>query len=496
MNIKIIFQLIFSLLIFLATADSAQNTPIDFNGFHQKLDLDMAEIWTPPNYENQSQALGNDAGSFSVPAGMEERVSFWLDIYTKYTSDQGVLHDSQFVNVVYEQVDFNDIRSNELLTDKMKSKLRTERVKQAKKRIEERLLKLQSFSSPAGLEGEDLRYWYMFSKVSENNKFKEASKSGRLRFQLGQKDRFLEGIYHSGRYIQEMERIFKDYQLPLQLTRLPFVESSFNLNARSRVGASGIWQFMRSTGKQYLKIDSAVDERNDPIRATEAAAKKMQNNFGMLGNWPLAVTGYNHGPYGLSRLMKKQNTDNLVDLLDLRKGTFGFASASFYASFLAAVEAEKRAEKYFGVVFREKPLKSQRIYLDTNFSSSKLIELFNNDEVMARKFNPHLLKTFWSSQATLRKGHYLSIPQENNSSYISRYEMLKTKQTLSMVQSSPVKFAKLESIQNAYEISKGDTLSKVALNFGIDVKRLMDANGITDPRSVQIGQKILIPENN
>jgi membrane-bound lytic murein transglycosylase D len=101
----------------------------------------------------------------------------------------------------------------------------------------------------------------------------------RLRFQLGQKDRFLDGLYQSGRFLSFMEDIFKKEGMPLELTRLPFVESSFNIRARSKVGASGIWQFMRSTARLFIKLSPAIDERNDPLRATEAAARLLRYNF-------------------------------------------------------------------------------------------------------------------------------------------------------------------------------------------------------------------------
>ncbi len=458
-----------------------KNTPVTLDGFHEKVNLEEAEPWLAPNYENQENVLGYGPGVFGIPAGMEDRVSFWLDIYTKYTTDQGVLHDSRYVHLIYEEVDFRDIMSMPDVDSKKKSKLRLERVKEAKKRIEQRLQRLEAYSSPSGLEGEDLKYWYMFAGVAEKNKFKEASKKGRLRFQLGQKDRFLEGIYHSGRYIREMEKIFREHQLPVELTRLPFVESSFNLNARSRVGASGIWQFMRSTGRQYMRIDATVDERNDPIRATEAAAKKMKSNFNMLGNWPLAVTGYNHGPYGMSRLVKKHNTDNLVEIVNLREGSFGFASASFYASFLAAIEAEKRAEKYFGVVFREKELKAKKMTLEKTLSAKNLVDIFLGDEVLARKYNPHLQNSFWRGSAHLTKRHYISVPETEYESYVARYQGL-------------AKENKKVSLSQRYRVSSGDTLSKIALDFRVDLRQLMELNGIKDPRTVRAGQELTIPD--
>src|SRR5690606_17165036 len=122
----------------------------------------------------------------------------------------------------------------------------------------------------------------------------------RLRFQLGQSDIFKEGIVRSGQYLRQMEEIFREQGMPVELTRLPFVESSFNLKACSRVGACGIWQFMRSTAKAYMRpMNAYVDERRDPLISTRAAARKLRKNYEMLEDWPLAVTGYNHGPYGI-----------------------------------------------------------------------------------------------------------------------------------------------------------------------------------------------------
>ena len=82
---------------------------------------------------------------------------------------------------------------------------------------------------------------------------------------------------------------------------LPHVESSFNAAAYSKVGAAGLWQFMRSTGRRYMRVDDAVDERLDPYRSTEAAAQLLAYNYRVLGSWPLALTAYNHGAAGMRR---------------------------------------------------------------------------------------------------------------------------------------------------------------------------------------------------
>ena len=124
---------------------------------------------------------------------------------------------------------------------------------------------------------------------------------GRLRTQRGVKEQFLAGLQIAGRYLPEMKRIFREAGLPTDLTYLALVESSFNLRARSPMGAAGIWQFMPETGKKFLRIDDAVDERLDLIASTRAAARLLKQNYQILGSWPLAVTAYNHGTEGMLR---------------------------------------------------------------------------------------------------------------------------------------------------------------------------------------------------
>lgn len=378
--------------------------------------------WQPTSFAKQENALGWTPEAFSVPKGMEERVQFWKDIYTKYNSNQGLLHDSKYVGLVYEMVDFQDIDLNTTMTGKQREKARKKRVDDRKKDIATRFKRLAVLSGSDGLTGEDLRYWDMFSKIDEPRKFLEAAKKGRLRFQLGQRDVFMRGIYQSGRYIRQMEEIFRQEGLPIELTRLPFVESSFNLRARSRVGASGIWQFMRSTARLYMRMDSSADERNDPLRATRAAAKKMRDNYNMLKAWPLAVTAYNHGPSGVRRLTEKMGTTDIAELVDTRRGRFGFASASFYASFLAALSVESQADKHFGVLEIMPELRGAEIQLTKNVNAKDFLKFFDGDEEMAKTLNPHVTEAVWKNRQPLTKKHVIRVPATIESQVRSELE--------------------------------------------------------------------------
>lgn len=366
--------------------------------------------WCATDFSGQTQALGWSPEVFTVPAGMEDRVQFWKDVYTKYTSDQGLLHDSKYVNLVYDSLDFSDISAQVDVTDRQKEKARRKRVDEHKKEVAGRLKRLQELKSGDGLEGEDRRFWDMFAKIDEPKKFIEAARRGRLRFQLGQRSQTMAGISQSGRYMKQMEEIFKQEGLPIELTRLPFVESSFNLRARSKVGASGLWQFMRSAARPYMRMDNAADERNDPLRATRAAAKKLRDNFQMLKTWPLAITAYNRGPSGVKRLTEKMNTTDIVELIDVRKGRFGFASANFYASFLAALDVERNADKHFGSLEMVPELRGAEVQLVKSQNSQDILKWFNGDAEMAKMLNPHINECVWKGREPLGRKHILRVP--------------------------------------------------------------------------------------
>ncbi len=366
--------------------------------------------WVAPDYNKQERALGWTAQTFVPPEGMRERVQFWKDVYTKYSADQGLLHDSKYVHLVYENLDFSDITAREDLSPKQKEKMRRKRVDEAKKIIVSRLKRLHALKSAEGLEGEDRRLFKMFEQIDEDQKFILASQRRRLRFQLGERDQFMRGIYQSGRYLRQMEEIFRQEGLPIELTRLPFVESSFNLKARSKVGASGIWQFMRSTARMYMRLDKSADERNDPLRATRAAARKLRQNYEMLKSWPLAVTAYNHGPAGVKRLTEKMGTTDIVELIDVRKGRFGFASASFYASFLAALEVERTAIEHFGVLEVMPELRGAEIQIGKSQYARDFLKWFNHDIELAKRLNPHLSERVWLNKTPLAGRHHLRVP--------------------------------------------------------------------------------------
>jgi hypothetical protein len=342
-----------------------------------------------------------------------------------YTTDQGVLHDPVTLDI-YSRVDFKPYRDGDSLTANARARQKV--VDEKRDEINERLLKLQARldqlragevttpfdSKPVALadpelSGEELRYWNMFSETNDPAKFKKAA--ARIRFQLGQRDKVLLGIYYSGRYLAAMEKIFRDEGLPIELTRLPFVESSFNTKARSKVGASGIWQFMRKTAKPYLKISADVDERNDPLSATRAAARLMKSNFAMLRSWPLAVTGWNHGPSGVRNVSQKVSSDDIALITNtFSSRTFGFASQNFYACFLAVLDVEMNADEHFAKPVWMPELDAVDVRTRSTVSWTDVVKLFDGNEAMAEDYNPQITSHAQSSKPRIGSGVRLHIP--------------------------------------------------------------------------------------
>ena len=222
---------------------------------------------------------------------LRTNVDFWVQVYSKYPSTKGIVHDRDDLDLIYGTIDL-------LPTDAPNSR-RINRKREAKARDHYAALLKRLAKRAAPRNNEEKKIATLFGEKPSAALLREASRN--IRVQRGQRDRFAAGLVRSGRYLDEMKKIFRDAGLPADLAYLPHVESSFNYEAYSKFGAAGIWQFTLSTGKRYLTIDYSLDERRDPIRATRAAARYLKDNYDLLGSWPLAITAYNHGEAGMMR---------------------------------------------------------------------------------------------------------------------------------------------------------------------------------------------------
>lgn len=387
------------------------DTPVTHQEIEGDRNLTSSRPWRAPVYADQTNALGWNETAFGIPKGLEKNVAFWTDIYTKYTTDQGVIHDAEYIDLVYEVLDFTPIMMRTDINIFKKERMKVLAVKDAKARVVKLLKKLNDNTDRELLDEEEKKVWDFFANIDSKKKFHEAQDKDRIRFQLGQRDRVIQGIFFSGRYLEDFENIFREAGLPIELTRLPFVESSFNVMARSKVGASGLWQIMPYTARGFMMMNKAIDKRNHPNEGAKMAAKLFRDNFRMLSVWPLAVTGYNHGPTGVLRLTKLHKSKEIGELFPRgAKKRLGFASRNFYSSFLAILEVEKNAPKYFGNVQWSQQLAGADIKLPFDIKYTDVLRWFDGDDHKAQIFNPHITQLARQNKIAVTKGAFISVP--------------------------------------------------------------------------------------
>jgi membrane-bound lytic murein transglycosylase D len=327
--------------------------------------------------------------SFPVLAGLEGAVEFWKQIFSRYGSSDVVFFDPLDPGTIYSVL-----------------------------RVPE------SDDGRATIEKERARIIADYDLNEED---------GRVRSQRGAREQFISGLKISGRYMSQMRRIFREEGLPFELAYLPLVESSFNVRARSSAGAVGMWQFMLDTGRKFLRINDAVDERRDPLVSTRAAARLLKQNYALLGNWPLAITAYNHGTEGLSRAVSSVESDNLVDIIKRYESpTFGFASKNFYAEFVAAIDVATHSETYFPYLRVHEPFVLKEFEIKRPVAVAALLKPAAISQNDFFDWNPALSRT----AKVLPPGYRVKLPPERVDSFVGAHR--RATQGPTIVKASPM----------------------------------------------------------
>jgi membrane-bound lytic murein transglycosylase D len=233
----------------------------------------------------------------------------------------------------------------------------------------------------------------------------------RIRTQGGLLESFREGIVRSGAVLDETRRIFRAHGLPEDLVYLAHVESSFNWKAVSRAGAVGVWQFTKPTARLFLSVNDAVDERKDPLFAAEAAARLLKRNFRATGNWPLAVTAYNHGLLAIRKAMQEHDSNDLMHLiLAYDAKPFGFASKNFYAEFLAAICVARDPAAFFVGIAMDPPLASTVVDVPVPLRITEAECAFAAGRDTLAALNPALLRAVLDGRRDIPRGFRLRVP--------------------------------------------------------------------------------------
>lgn len=384
-----------------------------------------------PNSGAAQQTTANPS-PFPVPAGLETAVEFWKKVFAEFSSSQLLYFDPYDLSKIYEVVDVGeDSRSNDYINGE-------------RTRI-------------AAAHGVNI---------------------DRVKAQRGIKERTAAGIKRSGRYLAQIQQIFRERDLPPELTYLPIVESSYDIDARSSVGALGIWQFMARTGREYMRVGGGIDERRDPLESSRAAAAYLKQAYEYLGNWPLAITSYNFGQGGMARAVAEVGSDNLVDLIEKYNHRYwGFAPKQFYAEFLAAVDIGTNVQRYFPGLELDQAVEIKEIEVP---GRSTLATLINSSGLSRDEFlgwNPAL------SPATrfVPAGYRMKLPADRKA------------EPLVEVAQKPSPAPQTETRVVHHRVKQGETISQIAQRYGASVQRILQVNNLRHAHLLRVGTTLRIP---
>ncbi len=361
-----------------------------------------------------AQANPSTQDTFPLLSGLEKSVEFWKKIFTEYSLSQLIFFDPLDMSTIYEVLEVGE-----------------------------------GNRSPSYIDGERARI------AAANNVDVE-----RVKAQRGVKEQMIAGLKRSGRYMQHIEQIFREKNLPVELGYLPLVESSFDVHARSYVGATGMWQFMRATGKEFrLRIDRIIDERKDPLESTRAAAALLDQNYQALGNWPLALTAYNYGAGGLARAVAEIQSDNLVELI------------------------QNYNHPYWGFAPKNPAVKINEVELK---KASSLAYLANSNGFTLQQFlewNPALS----AGMKVVPAGYRVKMPADRKIQPIAE-------PVVQVAQNKPrnPQHDQLQVVR--HRVKRGETVLQIAKRYGSSVERIVQANGIRKSHLLQVGMTLLVPK--
>jgi len=307
-----------------------------------------------------------------------------------------------------------------------------------------------------------------------------------IRLYLEDKHELSQKVLHLSRYYYPMiEEVFDKYEIPLELKHLAVVESALNPIARSRVGATGLWQFMYHTGKQYgLKITSSIDERRDPRLATEAAAKYLKDLYKRYDDWMLALAAYNSGPGNVNKAIRYSGGHkNFWKIRHyLPRETRGYIPAFIAVNYLM---------NYYPYHDFEHPQDSMPNFfsIDTIQNTEKIhLEFLAKFLEMEEDEIKHLNPSFKSSYLPKTSAAYpIYLPEEKALLFHDIKDTLLAHEANNAPKYTPPPTP--DRIR--YRVRYGDALSTIASRHGVSVSQLKQWNGLRSSR-IKVGQRLTI----
>lgn len=345
---------------------------------------------------------------------LSDEVRFWKTVFGTYDRRQIILHDARNLNVIYRVLDFSKVHARKDLTPEQKKEIVRDQIENARMKITVALEHLAVGTAPETLTDEERYYQKMFVTANHDPRFairEYAKAQQRIRIQAGQRSNLAEAVAKSLQYMGDIEAIFESYGLPVELTALMFMESMFNPKALSEVGASGLWQFMPDVGKEYLPMNSFWDGRNDPIHASDGAARFLGDLYDKTNDWALAINAYHSGLGRLRQAVKKLGTRDIAVIIhEFDDPAYGFYSRNYYPEFLAVVDIYKNRERY-GIV-SGKTLQQYDIVRTSDFVNlPEIAGRFAVDMKILRKLNTAISNEVFRGELPLPPDYPLRVPK-------------------------------------------------------------------------------------
>ncbi len=344
------------------------------------------------------------AEDFPKVKGLEDNVEFWKKVYAVWSVNDIAFHDPSDFSLVYRVIRVPGKGKTE------NGVTRRQAINAGRKELNAALRSLHKKQpkTDKGLNDVEKEVFNNLSKVKRKDKYNRASS---IRVQNGLREKFVKGYIAAGAWEADVKARLKRAGLPEDIVALAYVESLMDLRARSHAGAVGPWQFMRPTAKEYMQVHLVLDERFDPIIATDAAAQYLNTAKKNVGPWPVAITSYNYGRAGMRRGIKAAGTTDFATILaKFKSSRFGFAARNYYASFLAVHDVLAHQDAYFKDIQRETAWSFDVVRLPFPVLAPQLDKSGALTTEHLEYYNPSLTPEALAGQVVLPYGLPLRVP--------------------------------------------------------------------------------------
>jgi membrane-bound lytic murein transglycosylase D len=289
------------------------------------------------------------------------------------------------------------------------------------------------------------------------------------------KPRFSMWLERSGRYIEIMQEILKEKNMPAELVFLPIVESGFNPKAYSKARAAGPWQFIAATAKRYgLAIDWWKDERKDPVKSTVAAARYLKDLYNMFGSWSLALAAYNAGEGRISKALKRSNSEDYWELLDTKQ--IRQETKDYVPRYIAATMIANRPEKYgFDNLDYHAPFIYDEVTLYHPIDLEVAAACSGTSVENIRELNPELRR--WSTPPNVKE-YVLRVPEGKADVFVERISKIPDEKLFTY---------------DKYIVKKSDNIKKIAVKNKVPVSVILELNALAGIERLSPGEVIKLP---